>query len=166
MDSTVDALKSLYVAKGGQLTDHYEDISNGEAVGNLITIPDLIHAIARVENGGGGSGGIVTIKVNVDNIEPPLTDLGDITFDDISSLNAHEIIALCDLDIIVRAYVTLTCTNNETFKLIFYSMRYDKHSQVDYVIYSLYAVQGSEDIESCELWISDTGEMMLRGKLN
>lgn len=49
MDSTVNALQNLYVSKGGALTDSYIDIANGNKVGNMNTIPDLINAIAKLE---------------------------------------------------------------------------------------------------------------------
>ena len=44
---TVEALKSLYVAFGGALTDTYEDIADGAAVSNYVVIPDVISAIAK-----------------------------------------------------------------------------------------------------------------------
>lgn len=47
MDTTVDALKSLYVALGGQLTDTYESIADGIAVSDYVLIPDVIQAIAQ-----------------------------------------------------------------------------------------------------------------------
>lgn len=49
MDSTVKALQNLYVAKGGALTDSYIDVANGNKVGNINTIPDLINALAKLE---------------------------------------------------------------------------------------------------------------------
>lgn len=48
MTTTVDALKALYISEGGELTDTYEDISNGVTVGDMVTIPDVINAIAKV----------------------------------------------------------------------------------------------------------------------
>ena len=49
MTSTIEALQALYVAMGGELTDTYNDIANGEAVGNFVTIPDMINAIAELK---------------------------------------------------------------------------------------------------------------------
>lgn len=46
--NNVEALKTLYVALGGQLTDTYEDIAGGVAVSNYATNPDVILAIAKV----------------------------------------------------------------------------------------------------------------------
>lgn len=47
MDNTLDALRNLYVALGGEVAD----------VENLVTIPDLINAIAQLDfsalSGGG-----------------------------------------------------------------------------------------------------------------
>lgn len=43
MDNTITALKNLYVALGGDLTD----------VANKVTIPDMINAIATVAVSGG-----------------------------------------------------------------------------------------------------------------
>lgn len=49
MTSTITALQNLYVARGGELTDTYDDIANGEAVANYVTIPDMINALAELE---------------------------------------------------------------------------------------------------------------------
>lgn len=49
MDNTIDALKNLYVALGGSLTDTYDDICNGAAVSNYVIIPDVINAIAELK---------------------------------------------------------------------------------------------------------------------
>ena len=46
--NNVEALKALYVALGGQLTDTYADIAGGVAVSNYATNPDVILAIAKV----------------------------------------------------------------------------------------------------------------------
>lgn len=48
MTSTVEALQNLYVAKGGELTDTYEDIADGVAVSDYVTIPDMINALAQL----------------------------------------------------------------------------------------------------------------------
>lgn len=45
--NTIEALKALYVAFGGALTDTYEDIADGAAVSNYVVIPDMIRAIAK-----------------------------------------------------------------------------------------------------------------------
>lgn len=49
MDNTIQALQNLYVALGGELTDTYETIADGETVANLVTIPDMINAIAQLK---------------------------------------------------------------------------------------------------------------------
>ena len=46
--NNVEALKTLYVALGGQLTDTYSDIAGGVAVSDYCTNPDVILAIAKV----------------------------------------------------------------------------------------------------------------------
>ena len=46
--NTVEALKALYVAMGGTLTDTYDDIAGGAAVSNYALIPDVIAAIAQI----------------------------------------------------------------------------------------------------------------------
>lgn len=51
MNTTVEALKSLYVALGGQLTDTYDSIAGGIAVSNYVLIPDCIQAISKVVTG-------------------------------------------------------------------------------------------------------------------
>lgn len=47
MDTTVIALQNLYISLGGNLTDTYENIAGGAAVGNYTIIPDVINAIAK-----------------------------------------------------------------------------------------------------------------------
>lgn len=47
MITTVEALKALYVALGGQLTDTYEGIASGIAVSDYVLIPDCIQAITQ-----------------------------------------------------------------------------------------------------------------------
>lgn len=48
MDNTITALQNLYVAMGGVLTDTYENVADGASVANLVTIPDMINAIAEL----------------------------------------------------------------------------------------------------------------------
>lgn len=47
MTTTVEALKGLYVALGGQLTDTYDSIAGGIAVSDYVLIPDCIQAITQ-----------------------------------------------------------------------------------------------------------------------
>lgn len=51
MNTTVEALKGLYVALGGQLTDTYSGIAGGIAVSDYVLIPDCIEAITQVVTG-------------------------------------------------------------------------------------------------------------------
>lgn len=51
MNTTVEALKGLYVALGGQLTDTYASIAGGITVSNYVLIPDCIQAITQVVTG-------------------------------------------------------------------------------------------------------------------
>lgn len=53
--TTVDALKSLYVALGGQLTDYYSGIAGGVAVSDYVLIPDVIQAITQKASSGSGA---------------------------------------------------------------------------------------------------------------
>ena len=55
MNTTVQALQDLYVKLGGNLTDTYDTIADGAAVGNYVTIPDMIEACAQKAGSGGGS---------------------------------------------------------------------------------------------------------------
>lgn len=49
MKTTVDALKALYVALGGDLDDDdYTGIADGAKVGEYSLIPDVIEAIAKL----------------------------------------------------------------------------------------------------------------------
>ena len=47
----VNALKELYKALGGELTDTYQDIADGAAVGDYSLISDCILAIAQIVGG-------------------------------------------------------------------------------------------------------------------
>lgn len=53
MDNTMDALKNLYVALGGALTDTYDDICDGAKVSDYVIIPDMINAIAELKESEG-----------------------------------------------------------------------------------------------------------------
>lgn len=44
--SNLDALKALYVAVGGELTDTHESINGGSTVANYVLLADVIAAIA------------------------------------------------------------------------------------------------------------------------
>ena len=55
MNTTVQALQDLYVKLGGNLTDTYDTIADGAAVGNYVTIPDMIEACTQIAGSGGGS---------------------------------------------------------------------------------------------------------------
>lgn len=46
--NNVEALKSLYVAMGGTLTNTYADIADGIKVSNYVLISDVICAIAKI----------------------------------------------------------------------------------------------------------------------
>lgn len=48
MKTTLEALQVLYVSKGGDLTDTYENIADGEAVSEYTAIPDMIEALAKL----------------------------------------------------------------------------------------------------------------------
>ena len=43
-----DSLKGLYVKLGGSLTDTYQSIAAGTAVGDMVTLPDLVYAIGEL----------------------------------------------------------------------------------------------------------------------
>ena len=68
MNTTVEALKGLYVVLGGQLTDTYADIAGGIAVSDYVLIPDCIQAITQKATG--GSGGGEAFIINVETEEP------------------------------------------------------------------------------------------------
>lgn len=54
MNTTVQSLQALYVKLGGSLTDTYDDIADGAAVGNYVVIPDVIDALSKITENGGG----------------------------------------------------------------------------------------------------------------
>lgn len=65
--TTVEALKGLYVALGGQLTDTHEGVAGGVAVSDYVLIPDVIQAITqKVPSGSGASLPAVTAADNGD----------------------------------------------------------------------------------------------------
>lgn len=86
MKSTVEALQSVYLGKGGALTDTYPDIADGSPVGDYATIPDMISAFVALDRVSGRSGGGV-VYVTVNGVT---TDNKSITFDK-ASMNAGEI---------------------------------------------------------------------------
>lgn len=48
MQTTLLSLLGIYVSLGGELTDTYEDIADGIAVCDYVTIPDALQAIAKL----------------------------------------------------------------------------------------------------------------------
>lgn len=67
MNTSVQALKALYIKLGGVLTDTYSDIANGIAVGDYTVIPDCIGALSKVASqGGGGSENVYLAEITVD----------------------------------------------------------------------------------------------------
>lgn len=65
--TTVEALKGLYTALGGELTDTYSSIAGGVAVSDYVLIPDMIQAITqKVPTESGASLPTVTASDNGD----------------------------------------------------------------------------------------------------
>lgn len=86
MKSTVEALKSVYLGKGGALTDTYPDIADGAPVGDYVTIPDMISAFVALDRAQDRSGGgVVYVTVN-----GTTTDNQTVTYSK-ASMNAGEI---------------------------------------------------------------------------
>ena len=54
MNTTIKSLQDLYIKLGGQLTDTYEGIAYGIAVGDYTLIPDMIEAVKEKAGAGGG----------------------------------------------------------------------------------------------------------------
>lgn len=108
MKSTVEALQSVYLEKGGALTDTYPDIANGAPVGDYVTIPDMISAFVAINAATGRSGGGV-VYVTINGIT---TDNQTITFDK-ASMNAGEIANAVKAGnvVIIRINVTNTVAN-------------------------------------------------------
>ena len=50
MKTTVESLKDLYVKLGGSMNDTYENVADGVAVSNYVTIPDCVDAISMLDN--------------------------------------------------------------------------------------------------------------------
>ena len=68
MNTTVQALQNLYVAKGGNLTDTYDNIASGAPVSDYVVIPDVIMALAMLEGGEGFEPVVGTAVVGSTNI--------------------------------------------------------------------------------------------------
>lgn len=66
MNTTVEALKGLYVAFGGSLTDHYSDIAGNVNVSDYVLIPDCIKALAKIAASAGIELPAVTSEDNGD----------------------------------------------------------------------------------------------------
>lgn len=66
MNTTVEALKGLYVVLGGQLTDTYTDIAGGIAVSDYVLIPDMIQAITQKATSGGSGSSLFVINITED----------------------------------------------------------------------------------------------------
>ena len=69
--ANVEALRILYVALGGSLTDTYEDIADGAAVSNYTTSAEVICALAQIAASAGielpavtsaDNGDVLTVK--------------------------------------------------------------------------------------------------------
>ena len=54
MSPIIVALKALYVALGGALTDTYADIADGIPVSGMVLTSDLVTCLSRLTIGGGG----------------------------------------------------------------------------------------------------------------
>lgn len=85
MKSTVEALQSVYLSKGGALTDTYPDIADGAPVGDYVTIPDMISAFVALDAASGRSGGGVVY------VYASGTHDSTVTFEK-ASMNATEIV--------------------------------------------------------------------------
>lgn len=66
MNTTVKALKDLYVALGGALTDYYAGIAGGITVADYVLIPDCIQAITQIAASAGIELPAVTTSDNGD----------------------------------------------------------------------------------------------------
>lgn len=86
--TTVDALKALYVKKGGALTDTYTGIAGGAKVGNYVTIPDMIQAITQLEAvslpavGTDDNGKVLTVSGGAWSAVTPTPELPAVNADD------------------------------------------------------------------------------------
>ena len=114
MKSTVEALQSVYLSKGGTLTDTYPDIAGGVPVGDYVTIPDMISAFVALDAATGRSGGGV-VYVTIKGIT---TDNQTITFDK-ASMNAVEIKNAVNSGnvVVVRIDITNTVANTVTTEI-------------------------------------------------
>lgn len=64
MNTTVQALQALYVKLGGSLTDTYDAIADGAAVGNYTNIPDCIEACTQKAGSGGGGASLPSVSAS------------------------------------------------------------------------------------------------------
>lgn len=86
--TTVDALKALYVKKGGALTDTYDSIAGGAKVRDYSTIPDMILAITQLEAvslptvDSGDNGKVLTVSNGAWSAVMPTPELPAVNADD------------------------------------------------------------------------------------
>jgi hypothetical protein len=86
--TTVDALKALYVKKGGALTDTYDGIAGGAKVRDYSTIPDMIQAITQKEAASlpatttDDNGKVLTVSGGVWSAVTPTPELPVVNADD------------------------------------------------------------------------------------
>ena len=66
MKNNVEALKDVYKALGGELSDTYDDIADGESVGNYVLTSDVVQAVSKKATAGGGGSDTFTAYCNAD----------------------------------------------------------------------------------------------------
>lgn len=124
MKSTVKALQSVYLSKGGALTDTYPDIADGAPVGDYATTPDMISAFVALDAATGRSGGgVVCVYASGTHGE-------QITFEK-ASMNATEIVNAIKSGNIVVLHLAMHITAaNVTSNYVLSSVTYSESGGV------------------------------------
>lgn len=126
--TTIKSLKDMYLKLGGSLTDTYEDIAGGKAVGTYATIPEMIQACTK-KAGSGGGGSDLPEHTAADNgkflgvVEGDLAWAENSGLPDYTAADNGKFLGVVDGEAAWAEageepfYVTFTVTNPETFEI-------------------------------------------------
>lgn len=149
MNTTLQSLKALYVKFGGSLTDTYEDIAGGAAVGDYTVIPDAVDALAKLDIGGGGEGGMFTATFEPVGVvqSGPISVKCDKTFNEIMTAYANGPIALYYSDLGYKYFSVGWYGYDEVngFQALFNAITPSDNGTADYEVVLVSRKDGDED---------------------